>query len=135
MAELPRCAVAALAFAISSGCTASRYAGIDMRPHGAPVDVQALARAARSGDKQAQLDLGILLEEGRGLPVDRRRALALYEAAAKKSGGFIMLYVPNAGGQGHGAVQPYDLGPPQPGLAEAEERRRKLLAKGLVPAR
>ena len=40
-----------------------------------PPELQALAERARGGDQQAQLELGIAYEEGRGVAANRKRAL------------------------------------------------------------
>lgn len=87
--------------------------------------VRSLANAARSGDKQSQLTLGILLEEGVVAPRDWPTALYLYRQAGQSRGGTLWIYTPNVGSKG-GQVMPYDSGPAEPGLPEARERYRAL---------
>jgi len=76
---------ASLAIAAPLGlaaCFNSSYAGIPFAKDAADPELQSLARLARSGDKHAQLKLGIRYEEGRGVPVDLERARDLYFDAA-----------------------------------------------------
>lgn len=117
--------------ALLGGCaTMDSYAGIPLSPGAAPPEVQALAERARGGDKQAQLEFGIALEEGRGVPVDLGRARKLYAQAAADSGGTIWVYVPAVGNGTKGRVMPINQGPKRPGLAEARERLKKLKTQG-----
>jgi len=99
----------------------TQYIGLDLRPGSAIAsDVRALAERARSGDKQAQYELGIAFEEGRlGLRPDVKRAAKLYAAAAMDKGGTRTAFVPN-----NGAVSAVTLhsGPLVPGLKSAKER-------------
>jgi Sel1 repeat len=77
--------VAAVTLGLSFGltsCASSSYAGISLASGAADPELQALARRARSGDKTAQLDLGVRYEEGRGVRPDPARALRLYRRAA-----------------------------------------------------
>ncbi len=96
----------------------------------ASVDLSSLARRAQSGDKQAQLELGIRFEEGLGVERNTRNACALYNRAATQTGGTIWIYVPPVGNGTTGRVMPYDTGPVVPGLSEAAERRASLDAQG-----
>src|SRR5690349_18970327 len=57
-------------------------------------EVRELAQRAQAGDKQAQLDLGIAFEEGRGVPRDLGKARRLYRLAAADSGGRTWVYSP-----------------------------------------
>lgn len=69
------------------GCAAPRsYMGISLEPGAAPAELQALAYRAQSGEKQAQLDLGIAFEEGTLVPVNIRSARKLYSRAASNTG-------------------------------------------------
>jgi hypothetical protein len=54
-------------------CANGSYGGIPLVSGAASVELQDLARRAQAGDKHAQLELGIRFEEGRGVPVDRKR--------------------------------------------------------------
>jgi hypothetical protein len=108
------------------GCAASSsYAGISFKPGAAEPALQELARSAQAGSKQAQLELGIRYEEGRGLQLNLFRARKLYRAAASATGGRQMLHIPSANG---GAVRsiPVSAGPRVEGLIEARDRLRRL---------
>jgi hypothetical protein len=87
--------VALLASLALGACAAhTSYMGISFAPGAVASDLQDLARRAQAGDKQAQLDLGIAYEEGRGVAVDLRRAERLYRMAAADSGGIRPIYSP-----------------------------------------
>ncbi len=69
-----------------AGCSQSEYYGINLKPvaNNQPTKIQSLANRAKSGDKEAQLELGVLFETGRnGLNKDLEKAKALYEEAAR----------------------------------------------------
>lgn len=106
----------------TASCVADRYAGIDLRPGAAPAEVQELAFRGQSGDKQAQLDLGILFEEGRGVARDFKQARSLYQKAAADSGGTLWIYTPPVGNGTSGQVISVNRGHKQKGLAEARRR-------------
>ena len=109
---------ASLAIAAPLGlaaCVNSSYAGIPFAPNAADPELQNLARLARSGEKHAQLELGIRYEEGRGVPVDLERAGRLYTLAATDFGGTIGRW-----------PDKIDLGPRREGLAEARTRLKRL---------
>jgi hypothetical protein len=109
--------------ALLSSCAApSSYMGIGFAPGAASPELQALAQRARAGDKQAQLDLGIAFEEGRGVGVDLLRARKLYAQAAATTGGTTYIYAPASKKGGRGSVTPINLGPRAEGLQEAKER-------------
>ncbi len=110
----------------SRGCVRDSYAGISLKPGGAPADLQRLAERALTGDKQAQLELGERYEEGRGVIPDRKRARHLYGLAATTTGGTIYVYVPPAKKGGNGYTMPVSMGPVVQGLAEAKARLRAL---------
>lgn len=110
---------------VAVACSTNRYAGIDLRPSAAPIDVQQLAREASSGDKQAQLELGRRYEEADGLPRNARRATRLYRIAAKSSGGVQWIYQPAVGGS-KARVVPVSVGPFVPGSEEAARRLDRL---------
>lgn len=84
---------------------------------------------AGRGDKPAQLELGIRLEEGRGIAADPERAAQLYRQAASFTSGTIWVYVPGINGAA-GTVMPVRSGPDQPGLAEAKYRLGLLYLAG-----
>lgn len=113
---------AALAMFALSACVSSEYMGISLRSGAAESELQALARRARAGDKQAQFELGIRYEEGRGVPIDIRRAKKLYTLAASDSGGTIWVYVPSPGNGAPSRVIPVNKGLRQTGLEEAKSR-------------
>jgi hypothetical protein len=111
-----------LALALGACAAPSSYLGVAFAPGAADPQVQTLARQARSGDKQAQLALGIRYEAGDGVPTDPKRARKLYRAAAATTGGTIYVYVPATRKGGKGYVSPVNMGPRVAGLAEARER-------------
>lgn len=120
-------AVALLCMApITSGCANSSYAGIPLNIGAASSELQSIARRAQAGDKQAQLELGIRYEEGRGVAIDQGKARAYYAMAAADSGGVLHVYTPPVGRNGSGRVVTVDRGPRQAGLAEAKVRLAKL---------
>jgi hypothetical protein len=111
-----------------AGCSTASYSGIPVATGAADPTLQLLAHRARAGDKQAQLDLGIAFEEGRGVPVDVKRAIKLYRMAASDSGGTMWVYSPPVGNGTKGRVMPVDRGPRISGLAEAKARLDLLTA-------
>lgn len=120
-------ALAAVMIFILSGCGPSTsYQGISLQGGGAAPEVQGLAARAASGDKQAQLELGMRFEAGHGVPLDWDRAERLYRMAAAQSGGTTMVYVPATRRGGTGYVMPVSSGPVVPGLPEARVRLEAL---------
>jgi TPR repeat protein len=107
---------------LSSACADQGYAmGISLAPDQAPRELQDLALRAQSGDKEAQLELGIRFEDGRGVPVDRARAMRLYAAAASSGDAANYVYAPALGRtKGHALALHNRL--VRPGLAEAQQR-------------
>ncbi|MBJ7389741.1 MAG: sel1 repeat family protein [Sphingomonadaceae bacterium] len=93
-----------------SGCASQQYMGVSLKPGGADPAVQALAARASTGDKQAQLDLGIRFEEGAGVARDLAAAKKLYRQAASDSGGTIWIYTPPVGNGTSGRVVPVQSG-------------------------
>ena len=87
-----------------------------------PPELQALAERARGGDQQAQLELGIAYEEGRGVAADRKQARKLYRMAAKDNPGTQWVYMPSPGGGAPAMVMPVRTGVPRAGLDEAKRR-------------
>jgi hypothetical protein len=128
-------AVLSLGFLVLAGCAApTSFQGIPFAAGAADPELAGLAMRASSGDRHALLELGIRFEEGRGVPVDLRRAARLYRRAAATTGGSTMIYVPPTRRGGSGYVMPVNLGPVVPGLPEARERlqalRKRRAAKG-----
>ena len=91
-----------------------------------PDAVRDLALRAQAGDKQAQLELGIAFEEGRGVAKDIGKARTLYRLAAADSGGTLWVYSPPVGRETSGRVIPVNRGPVQAGLPEARMRLEAL---------
>lgn len=88
-------AIALTAAGLTGGCAASStYMGLDLTTPNVPVELRELARWAQAGDKQAQLELGIAFEEGRGVGRNLGKARRLYAQAASNSGGPMWVYVP-----------------------------------------
>lgn len=115
--------LAAAALCALAACAPSSYAGISFAAGSAPAELQSLARRAEAGDKQAQLELGIAYEEGRGVAVDLGRARDLYFDAATDEGetsASIFLPRPNAIG---GGIQRPVAGPMR--LSDNEEAIRR----------
>ena len=116
-------AVTGAAIITLQACAApSSYMGISLVAGAADPELQQLAYRAQAGDKQAQLELGIRFEEGRGVPVDAKRAMGLYRMAASDSGGTMWVYTPPVGNETKGRVMPINTGPRLPGLEEASRR-------------
>jgi hypothetical protein len=110
----------------TSGCASNSYMGISYAPGAADASLQALAAKAQAGDKQAQLDLGVKLEEGRGVAPDRNKARRLYRLASADSGGTKWIYIPPVGNGTSGRVTPVNMGERQSGLKEAKERLERI---------
>jgi hypothetical protein len=100
--------------------------GISLDPATADSTLQRQAFGAISGDKRAQLDLGIRFEEGLGIERDLNKAKKLYRQAAIDSGGTIWVYSPPVGNGTSGRVMPVNAGVRQNGLAEAKRRLEAL---------
>ncbi|QSR20422.1 SEL1-like repeat protein [Novosphingobium sp. KA1] len=115
-----------------SGCASGNYMGIPLAAGKSDPILRELAARAKSGDKQAQLDLGIRFEDGHGVPVDLLRAKALYNAAASDGGGIQWVYVPSPGNGAKARVVSINRQPTQPGLDEAKMRLSNL-SNPMVP--
>ena len=131
MSQKLKALCAATALAALSACAApSSYMGIAFAPVAAAgsgqSEIQSLARRAQAGDKQAQLELGIRFEEGRGVSQDLERARKLYTKAATSSGGLKWIYSPPVGNGTKGRIIPLDTGLVSAGLAEAAVRLENL---------
>lgn len=123
MRAAPLAAAVALALA---GCGSGRLTAVPLEPGAAPPLLQALARLADSGDKQAQLALGIFYEEGRAVPQDWDRAERLYARAATRTGGVVYVYSAPVTKGGSGSVIPVNTGQRREGLPEAKRRLERL---------
>ena len=122
-------ALAFLVIAALAGCAVpTQYMGIALSPGAAPTELQGFAEQALSGNKAAQLALGVAYEEGQGVAVDLKRARTLYRLAAANSGGTIYVYQPPVRKGGRGGVIPVNLGPVVAGLAKARARLAALKA-------
>jgi len=122
------CALLPLAM---SGCASSSYMGISLAPGTADPTLQQLARKARIGDKQAQLELGIAFEDGTGIGRDLSKARKLYRIAANDSGGSKAVYVPAAAGVAGRSVTVGDT-VKRPGLIEASQRLQRINEKDSI---
>ena len=104
----------------AAACNSPYYKGIDLRAGMAPTDVQALARRAHAGDKEAQYMLGRRFEAGGGVGQDLEQAEALYREAANDKGGTKWIYVPQSGPVG-ARIEQFE-NPTTYGSASADER-------------
>lgn len=98
------------------------YMGISFDSKEISTEVRHLALRAQAGDKQAQLELGIRFEEGRGVERDVAKARDMYRLAASDSGGPVWVYVPPTVKGQRGRVMPVAGGRKASGLAEAKAR-------------
>ncbi len=105
----------------------SSYMGISLIADATSVDVQRLAQLAKSGDKQAQLDLGIRFEEGLGVERDLGKATKLYRAAATDTESNTWVYTPPVGNGTSGRVISVSSRERQYGYADARLRLERLL--------
>lgn len=119
---VPDLVLAAAMVSLLCGCATNSYMGVQLAPGAAEPALQTLAKRARSGDKEAQLDLGIRFEEGIDLRRDLVAAGRLYRSAAMLTKHLAFIYVPPAGAGGSGAVVPISIGRAEPGLPIAAER-------------
>jgi hypothetical protein len=82
-----------------SGCVSSNsYMGINVGPNAPASSITELARLAQAGEKQAQLELGISYDKGRGVARDLLRAEQLYALAAEDSHQTTWVYMAAPGG-------------------------------------
>jgi TPR repeat protein len=112
-----------------AGCAApSSYMGISLRPGAAEPALQSLAARAATGDKRAQLELGVRYEEGQGIPRDLHCAAALYLDAAIDGTRHVTIYQPRVG---HVAAQSLQLADArtEPGLEVAKMRLAAVIVK------
>jgi hypothetical protein len=85
-------------------------------------EVERLRCEASTGDKQAQLALGIRYETGDGVARDLDRAEQLYARAARTEARPRYVYSPPVGKEGQGRVIPVSSAGVRPGLPEAARR-------------
>jgi TPR repeat protein len=104
---LRECALASVFFASVPLMSCSAHSGRDLVPGeaGRVAAVDALSKRSASGDRGAQYELAVRFEEGRGVPVDTRRAIALYTLFLT-AGETRLIYLPSAGGQSKSSVLP-----------------------------
>ena len=126
MARARTTAVGLMAALALAACAPTTYAGIPLRAGAGDPELQQLARQAQAGDKQAQLELGIRYEEGRGVARNLARAEELYELAASVTAGRQHVYAPPVGNQTAGQVMDVAVGTPRPGLQAARWRLERL---------
>lgn len=88
-----------------------------------------LACQASSGNKVAQLELGIRYENGIGVSRDVLKAERLYTRAARSDRSGRYVYSPPVGNEKYGRVIPVGQSMNSPGLPEAKERLLKLQAR------
>lgn len=119
--------VGSTAVLIAACAAPSRYASIDLRAGGTPSEIQQLAARAQTGEKSAQLELGIRYEQGRGVPTDLKRAAKLYRSASRDEAQRKCVYSPAIGGAPAGIVS-LQSGGSGVGLVEAKVRLDRLKA-------
>lgn len=124
-ARMARRLVAAIAATVTllllPACSSQIFMGIPLAAGQVDPELQLLATRARAGDKLAQLELGILYEEGRRVERDLNKAHKLYRLAASEGGGPVTVYVPGVRGAS-GRVMLIDSAPKLVGLEEARRR-------------
>lgn len=97
-----RFAVGLFALAFTSCASPDSYMGISLLPGVVDPELQDLAARAQADDKQAQLELGIALEEGRKIQRDLTGARHLYRLAATDE--TVIAYSPPTGNSSYGTV-------------------------------
>ena len=118
-AKLHGLSVLLAAALLTSACASHSYMGVSLKPGGADPAVQALAARASTGDKQAQLDLGIRFLNGQGMAPDERRACDLFRLSASDTSGQLWIYTPSPGGGAPARVLPVQNATPSAGLVAA----------------
>lgn len=96
---------------------------------GRSIEVASLECGASRGDRSAQLALGILYEEGAGVPQDLPRAAQLYRIASTFTSGTLYIWSPQVG-RSPGRIVPLRTGNDQPGLPDAAYRLALLKLAG-----
>jgi len=116
-----RAAVLAAAFVCAlfslGGCASNSYFGIPLSAGAADARLQGLARRARAGEREAQLELGREFERRQ----DLGRAERLYLRASLDRGGTRFLYSPPQRGNRAGGTVPVSQGARTEGLAAARQ--------------
>lgn len=85
-------------------------------------EVERLECGAATGNKLAQLELGIRYEAGDGVARDLLRAERLYARAAQTRQRSAWVYSPAVGRERLGRLIPLGANPSEPGLSEARRR-------------
>ncbi len=125
--------IAALLISIPTmGCAQSDYYGISLKPVAdiQPTKIQSLASRAKSGDRQAQLELGVYFEWGYRVPRNINIARQLYKSAATEKRVKQTIFIPD------GDIiksETIDTGKISQGLAEAKTRLEALDRKDRFP--
>ncbi len=130
--QTAKCARVALGCGLllgAAGCASNSYMGISLEPGQGDLALQELARAARAGDKQAQLDLGIRFETGDRVVQNYSRAISLYGRSARSSNGVLWVYLPPVGNGTVGRVLPIAQSAPQVGNLIAQDRLTNLRSR------
>ncbi len=109
-----------------NACASRIYMGVPLTEGPGDPELRYLAERAAAGDKQAQLNLGIRYEEGRGVPVDLARAESLYRLAASDDPKQNWVYTPPVGNGTSGRVVAVDRAAAKLGLLEARQRLQQL---------
>ena len=117
---------AVMAELLLTACAGNSYMGIEFADGRTSPEVRELAALAQTGDKRAQLELGIRFEEGRGVKRDVGPARNLYRLAAADSGGPVWVYSPPVREGEAGRVLQVGAAPKQTGLEEACRRLKAL---------
>jgi hypothetical protein len=115
----------AAAFALH-GCATHSHAALFDVGFGASAELQALSTRAAAGDKWAQYELGLLFEQGQGVPANRGRAMQLYALAGRDDPGKMTIYVPSSKSGGKSSLQTFDSGRRAKGLAVARDRLKQM---------
>ncbi|WP_143084882.1 hypothetical protein [Novosphingobium sp. CF614] len=106
--------------------------GIPLTAGAVDPELQQLAMRARSGDKHAQLDLGIRFEEGHGVVQNLLKARDLYFAAATERGAARLIVIPTSSGDTRVPIIMRRSRVTATGLAEAALRWDRI-ARQLAP--
>lgn len=115
-------AIAMVAAVSLTGCTSTQYMGISLRPGANDPTLQELAAKAQGGDKQSQYELGRWFE-GSADSNGWKKAIKLYEMAAKSRGGSQLIFFPSPTGVSSKIVS---TGEPMKPLAAAQKRLNEI---------
>jgi len=126
-AALPSITIIAAAAALA-GCAHGRVCGAIGQPYSSASLAQ-LECSASTGDRFAQLELGIRYEEGAGVARNLDRAERLYARAARTERRQRYVYSPPVGRERHGRLITLGTESGSPGLSEARDRLRALRSR------